>query len=426
MALGWPAPARVLDLFAEYCDHRNGRDGESGRSLLAALMHFGLDSIGTVHKKQMIDRILKGPPFTEEERRDILDYCWSDVYALERLLPAMLPDIEWKGALVRGRYAHAVAAMETAGIPVNAALLDEVVARWSEIQGGLIREIDRDYGVYDGTTFKADRFEAFVERHGIPWPRRQKRKGQASAAWRSTPTPSATWRRSSPSWRRSRSCAMRLARCAKMMSRSARTAAPGRVSARSRRRRRATSRARQSFCTAQSKWIRHFIQPEPGHALVYFDFSAEEVGIAAALSGDKVMQAGLSRRRLLRELRRLARPAAAGLHQGDRGRAVSRRARPAEDRQPGDALRHGADADGVAHREVEGGGRAPGSAATAPATRCSGASFRAQSITSCAAARWRRSWAGTCIRAGIRTRQVSRIFRSKPTPAKFCASPAVW
>jgi DNA polymerase-1 len=45
------------------------------------------------------------------------------------------------------------------------------------------------------------------------------------------------------------------------------------------------------FMYGASKWIRHFIQPEPGCALLYLDFSAEEVGIAAALSGDKTMQA---------------------------------------------------------------------------------------------------------------------------------------
>ena len=144
MALGWPAPLRVLDLFAEFCDHRNGRDGETSRSLVSALTHFGLDTVGAVYKKQMIDRILKGRPFTADERREVTDYCWTDVYALERLLPEMLPHIEWKGALIRGRYASAVASMETAGIPVNIALLDEVVDRWSEIQVGLIREIDRD------------------------------------------------------------------------------------------------------------------------------------------------------------------------------------------------------------------------------------------------------------------------------------------
>ena len=117
-ALGWPAPARVLDLFAEYLrppqrPRRRNRPQSAGG---AGVFRPGY-SIGTVYKKQMIDRILKGPPFTEEERREILDYCWSDVYALERLLPAMLPDIDWKGALLRGRYAYAVAAMETPEFP---------------------------------------------------------------------------------------------------------------------------------------------------------------------------------------------------------------------------------------------------------------------------------------------------------------------
>jgi DNA polymerase I len=44
------------------------------------------------------------------------------------------------------------------------------------------------------------------------------------------------------------------------------------------------------FLYGASKWVRNFIQPEPGCALVYFDYSAEEVGIAAALSDDKAMQ----------------------------------------------------------------------------------------------------------------------------------------
>jgi len=245
-ALGWPAPARALDLYAEYCDHQNGRDGDGGRSLLAALSHFGLDSIGATHKQQMIDRILRGPHFTEQERREICDYCWSDVYALERLLPAMLPDIEWKGALIRGRYANAVAAMERAGIPVNIALLNEVVARWSEIQGGLIRRIDQNFGVYDGTTFRSDLFEAYVEKVGIPWPRLPSVRGGLALdadtfgdMARVFPfvAPLAELRNAS-------------ARCGRMMFPSAKTAEPEPACARSRARHRGINRAHQSSCMA--------------------------------------------------------------------------------------------------------------------------------------------------------------------------------
>ena len=48
-------------------------------------------------------------------RADILDYCAGDVYALERLLPAMLPKIDLPRALLRGRYMAAQSAMESNG-----------------------------------------------------------------------------------------------------------------------------------------------------------------------------------------------------------------------------------------------------------------------------------------------------------------------
>jgi DNA polymerase-1 len=289
--LGWPAPLRVLDLFAEFCDHRNGRDGETSRSLLSALAFYGLDSSGTVYKKQMIDRILKGAPFTAEERREICDYCWSDVYALERLLPEMLPNIEWKGALIRGRYANAVASMETAGIPVNTALLNEVVSRWSELQVGLIREIDKDYQCYDGAAFKMDRFADYVERNGLPWPRLKPRKGEKVGALALDADTFSDMAKIFPAI--APLAELRNA-IGKMRKNDVPVGEDGRARTGIRPFASSTSRNQPStseFMYGASKWIRNFIQPEPGCALLYFDFSAEEIGVAAAMSGDAVMQA---------------------------------------------------------------------------------------------------------------------------------------
>ena len=42
---------------------------------------------------------------------------------------------------------------------------------WTDIQDDLIAAIDVNYGVYEGRTFKVERFEAFLIRHDIPWPR---------------------------------------------------------------------------------------------------------------------------------------------------------------------------------------------------------------------------------------------------------------
>jgi DNA polymerase I len=53
LALGWPVPQRVLDLFTEFRNHTNGIHTVSGASLLGALAHHGLDGIGTVEKDEM-------------------------------------------------------------------------------------------------------------------------------------------------------------------------------------------------------------------------------------------------------------------------------------------------------------------------------------------------------------------------------------
>jgi DNA polymerase I len=45
------------------------------------------------------------------------------------------------------------------------------------------------------------------------------------------------------------------------------------------------------FIFGTATWIRGFIKPPPGHAIAYIDWSSQEVGIAAALSGDKNMMA---------------------------------------------------------------------------------------------------------------------------------------
>jgi hypothetical protein len=93
LALGWPVPERVLDLFTEFRNHTNGIPMASGASLLGALAHYGLDSIGAVEKDEMRALILGGGPWTGAERAAILNYCEGDVAALARLLLAMLPHV---------------------------------------------------------------------------------------------------------------------------------------------------------------------------------------------------------------------------------------------------------------------------------------------------------------------------------------------
>jgi hypothetical protein len=169
--LGWPAPARILDLFTEFRDRTNGLTTPAGAGLLGALAFFGLDRMGIDEKQQLRSLVLRGGFWSEQEREAISDYCEGDVAALARLLPAMLPRIDLPRALLRGRYMSAAAAMEFNGTPIDMAMLEKLRQYWTTIQDQLIADIDANYGVFEGRTFKADRFASWLVRASIPWPR---------------------------------------------------------------------------------------------------------------------------------------------------------------------------------------------------------------------------------------------------------------
>jgi DNA polymerase I len=171
LALGWPLPDRVLDLFTEFRNRTNGIPTGNGAGLLGALAYHGLDGIGALEKDEMRALVLRGGPWSDVERAQILDYCESDVAALARLLPAMLPKVDLPRALLRGRYMSAVARMERNGVPIDVGTFEPLKRNWSKIQDQLIEEIDADYGVFDGRTFKADRFATWLAKTKIPWPR---------------------------------------------------------------------------------------------------------------------------------------------------------------------------------------------------------------------------------------------------------------
>ena len=63
----------------------------------------------------------------------------------------------------------AAAAMEHNGTPIDVETWTRLREGWAGIQDELIRAIDV-YGVYDGRTFKSERWAKLVAALGIPWP----------------------------------------------------------------------------------------------------------------------------------------------------------------------------------------------------------------------------------------------------------------
>ena len=157
-ALGWPHPVHVLDLFTEFRCLTNGLRLAHGSGLLGALLHYGLPSIAGEQKDAMCDLVLTGGPWSDADQLAILDYCETDVVALAHLLTAMQEQIDWPRALLRGRYMKAVSCIQTNGIPIDTEALNLLQAQWGATQDQLIADVDSDYGIYDGRTFKASRW----------------------------------------------------------------------------------------------------------------------------------------------------------------------------------------------------------------------------------------------------------------------------
>jgi hypothetical protein len=141
-------PGRVLDLFVEFRNLTSGLPVPAGNSLLGALAYFGIDGLDVAEKAGMRQLAMQGGPYTADERLALLDYCQSDVDALTKLLPAMLPHIDFARALLRGRYMIAAARMEWNGVPIDVEAFQRLRESWGLIKNRLIAEVDKGYGVF--------------------------------------------------------------------------------------------------------------------------------------------------------------------------------------------------------------------------------------------------------------------------------------
>ena len=286
--LGWDLPVNTLDLFTEFRWLHNGIPTAHGHGLLGALLHYGLPTIGGEEKESWRDLVLGRGPWDEADRAGILAYCETDVVALANLFPVMTAHIDWPRALLRGHYMQAVASMETTGVPIDTEIHTRLIDAWSHIQDRLIASVDQDFNVFEGRSFKASKFEQYLNLGGMSWPRLPSGKlaldddtfkdmvhaypelaplrelrGELSGMRLSKPTVGVDGRN----------------RC--MLSPFRSTTGRNQPS---------TTR----FIFGPSAWLRGLIRPKPGWGIAYVDWSQQEFGIAAALSGDVNMMAAYS------------------------------------------------------------------------------------------------------------------------------------
>lgn len=283
-ALGWAMPENILDLFVEFRNLTNGIFLPEGKSLLGALKYFGLDAISAEHKDDMRDLALRGAPYSDLEKAELLKYCQSDVDSLYPLYLAMKKYLDFPRALLRGLYGTALARMETLGIPIDYPTYKGLCLHWDAIKAKLIAEVDSAYGVYEEGVFKEAAFERYIRQQNIRWPRLE------SGHLKLDEDTFKLMAQLYPILAPLRSLRDSLA---KLRLNALQVGSDGRNRCMLSPYQSITSRNQPSttkFVFGLSRWARGLIQPREGYAIAYIDWSQQEFGIAAGLSNDPKMK----------------------------------------------------------------------------------------------------------------------------------------
>ena len=276
IAVGWPIPVHTLDMFIVFRALTNGLHLPHGAGLVGAMAHVGLDY--PADKKSMI-AVINGPDYMQHAAV-ILKYNEIDVDALERLLVKFYHKINQDWLLYHSAFTPVAALMEWHGLPMDMPNLERLNRHWGELQDRLITRIDRNYGVYDGRSFREERFATRLASWGIPWPRLESGHlalddhvfRQIGKAYPDRIGPLRELRH-----------ALSQLRLADLS-----VGADGRNRVLSSYFRARTSRSQPSNSKSifgTSVWLRGLIKPEPGMGLVVADYEQQEFGIAAALPG---------------------------------------------------------------------------------------------------------------------------------------------
>ena len=290
LVLGWPAPSYVLDTYAEARANFNGlADGKSGLLVVAA--HYGIPIIDAAAKEHGRNIAKQGRANAEQHKDALIAYCATDVRTNADLALAMLPEIMAREhglalALGRGFYMVALANVEYVGVPFDSALFFRLQNNWSTIKMLLIDAFDTGRtDCYINSVFNRNRFSDLLERLGLlaTWPKSEK------LGWPTTEEKVFKDRaQGHPVLAPLFQLHYTLGRLRKLTlpigldgrHRAATLGAFGTNTGRN---------APRGFAFAPAVWVRFLIRPEPGMALIYADYSAQEIHIAARKSGDPMM-----------------------------------------------------------------------------------------------------------------------------------------
>ncbi|MBE7464259.1 MAG: hypothetical protein HS116_12340 [Planctomycetes bacterium] len=290
LRLGIPLPAHWFDTFVAE-RWRTNAPGNLEAGLSVALHRRGLPNLAPAAKTELQQRILhlRFDPESPEDRREITAYCFSDCDGAAALYTRLADVVRPETMAWWTEFLKAVARMEIRGIPIDLDAYGALRARFPEIREAVCADANQTWPVFVGRSFQRKQFLAWLRHSSIAWP----------------VTESKTTGRRTLSFNRKMFSEMthRHPFIAEVKEVKALLAQFGRrslvVDPVTRRHyyqthtfRSITGRNQpKKFIFSCPKWLRFTIVSEsPDHVLVYVDYVAQEIGIAAALSGDTAMR----------------------------------------------------------------------------------------------------------------------------------------
>src|SRR5262249_25932344 len=152
-------------------------------------------------------------------------------------------------------------------------------------QDDLITAIDKDYGVFDGRSFRAERWERWLIAHRIPVPLLESGRLDLSDD---------TFRQLAGAYPAVAPMRELRGALADLRLNDLAVGSDGRnrcISSAFRARSGRCAPSNTKYIFGPSVWLRGLIEPPPGHGIAYIDWCQQEFGIAAVLSDDPAMLA---------------------------------------------------------------------------------------------------------------------------------------
>jgi hypothetical protein len=289
--LGWPAPHNVLCSYFETSAAVNGLPiiglEQKRPTLLEACELFGIPHMGAEHKQKMRDLILGNADYTAEEWQEIDTYVREDVLLTIPLFQHLAPQIDVPAALFRGRYSKPVIEMELAGLPIDTDYLNVLVERWKALRMYYIRRDDHLQLYDDEGSFCEDRFAALIAARGWNWSRTPTGRLELKSGTIGKQA------KHHPELRplqklRDQIAEMRLGAFLNTVG----ADGSSRISLMpfwTRTGRNQPSGRDKVFLLSLPSWTHGLIRPAPGWGIATLDWSAQEIGIGAGLSGDAAL-----------------------------------------------------------------------------------------------------------------------------------------